>query len=170
MANLAPGGGEDVGRATTPWANWPHRWFGFWADPGDEPGEFPQIGPWLRPDIAVGDGVDAAVNYLTTARHLTATSRSTQPCMVCGERGTGSLCVRTDGVWLWWDNLDHYIEAHGLVLPDGLRERIEQFGGVPPAATREQITSLECPSTWTPENRAFVLGLKRPGPSKDAPA
>ena len=61
------------------------------------------------------------------------------------------------------------MKAHGLVLPDGLRERVERSGGVPPAVAREQVVALERPAWWPPDHCAFILGLKQPAPADGAP-
>ncbi|MBW2526845.1 MAG: hypothetical protein JRI23_21860, partial [Deltaproteobacteria bacterium] len=36
----------------------------------------------------------------------------------------------TDGTWLWPDGLEHYVEAHGIVLPEALVARAEQSASV----------------------------------------
>ena len=46
------------------------------------------------------------------------------------------------------------MKAHGLALPDGLRER---------------VVALERPAWWPSDHCAFILGLKQPDPADGAP-
>ncbi len=39
-------------------------------------------------------------------------------CRLCAERVPLGACDLTDGEWVWPEGLEHYVEEHGICLPD----------------------------------------------------
>ena len=134
----------------TPTEPYPHRWFGFWELPGDPPGVYPKLEDWLRPDLAAGTDVGATVRYLLGGRYLWLRGLKMN-CPVCGGlHRQPSHGRQTDGLWTWDNNIVPLVEHHGLVLPPGLRERVERFGGDPPPVEDSRLPRLSLPPRWSP--------------------
>jgi hypothetical protein len=54
----------------------------------------------------------------------------------------GTSSVRTDGVWAWGDDLAHYVETYGLVLPDDFLDHIAKSSYEPPALSAAELSKL----------------------------
>ena len=127
-------------------ATWPFRWFGCWREFGPAFGRCPGI------DEFVDEGwhharVDELVRYLARAPMVSVTSRLALPWA----RGEGddraSVAWRTDGVWLWLDDLDYYVADQSVRPPDAFVARIEARDFAPPKRLRIDRSVLE----WPPE-------------------
>lgn len=55
--------------------------------------------------------------YLTTAEIVASTSRASFPSPFTGKQLAGSISFRTDGKWLWLDDLVDHIDQYGVTLP-----------------------------------------------------
>ena len=124
---------------------WDHRWFGLWKELGDQYASCPSIYSFVDPQLNAEYEVDRLCRYLETARVIATTSRRNFPCVITGERFGGSLSSRTDGIWLWYDDLSHYIREHGLVIPNKMLKHIEKNSYNPPPVTDRDIEKLERP-------------------------
>jgi hypothetical protein len=67
------------------------------------------------------------------------------PCVFTGHEFDGPLSCRTDGVWVWWDDLSHYLKEHHLVIPGEMLHNIQANDYETPSVTLEQILRLEWP-------------------------
>jgi len=94
-----------------------HVWIiGYWAEP-QAPAD--QSCGWPDPCDLVGtwDPQDrrATVEHLTGGR-IFRVFGGRSSCRICGSSlGIGEL---TDGTWAWPEGLEHYVEAHDIVLPE----------------------------------------------------
>ncbi|MBW2529445.1 MAG: hypothetical protein JRI23_35035, partial [Deltaproteobacteria bacterium] len=117
-------------RASTPE---PLQMVGFWCDPSGlfdyplawpHPAELPQA-TWSAAQK------ESLLAYLRGGAELIAYAGMSM-CRFedeCGVRPCGTRDL-TDGTWLWPDGLEHYVEAHGIVLPEALVARAEQSASV----------------------------------------
>lgn len=64
------------------------------------------------------------INYLKKGKNVLASSRIAFPNIFTGEVYSGALCYRTDGEYLWPDDLVMYMEKHDIGLPDYFIEHI----------------------------------------------
>jgi len=88
------------------------RLIGYWRN--DFTYDWPDVLRWIDPDWEAAERA-LTVAYLRSgafARRFWGSST----CRLCGiENGREEL---TDGEWLWPDGLAHYVEEHGVRLPD----------------------------------------------------
>ena len=52
---------------------------------------------------------------------------------------------RSDGTWLWLDDLDYYVTEQGVRPPDALVAAIEAHGFTPPPALTADVAELPWP-------------------------
>ncbi|UQU64547.1 hypothetical protein COUCH_37300 [Couchioplanes caeruleus] len=74
--------------------------------------------PDVRDFMGTGaGGADSAVAAYLRSGTLFAAAAGRSPCRVCGvANGSGEV---TDGeLFVWPEGLSHYVEAHGVVLPE----------------------------------------------------
>lgn len=124
---------------------WDHRWFGIWKEMGNSYAACPSIRSFINPTINAQYDVKRLCNYLETAHVIATTSRRNFPCLITGERFDGSLSCRTDGVWVWWDDLSHYVKEHGLFLPREMSLNVEKNLYMPPPVDGRDIEKLDWP-------------------------
>jgi hypothetical protein len=130
---------------------------GYWSEPA-APAD--RSRGWPDPQELTGerspDDRGAVVAYLrrgTVFRHFSGRAE----CRICGDAlGTQEL---TDGVWAWPDGLDHYVERHGVRLP----EDFVAAARAPETDTPAWLASLE-PEHWVqsgPDAAVPVLFTKQ---------
>lgn len=83
--------------------------------------------------------------YLVTGFPLEVTSRMSFPCVMSGEVFSGELCYRTDGEWLWQDDLAYYLTRYSVALPPRFLDQMKHNEYAPPAVSDEQIVALDWP-------------------------
>ena len=123
---------------------WPHRWFGVWREFGAPYSRCPSIHDFVFPTVA--RSYDARLpEYLTGGQTIASTSRSSFPDPFSGARRSGSVSFRTDGVWVWLDDLPDHVENHGVALPTAFLMNIEANQYRPPAVDPSEFSQLEWP-------------------------
>lgn len=125
--------------------NWDHRWFGRWKETGSRFSLCPSIYDFIEPAINSQYNIAGLCRYLEQAQVVATTSRMNFPCVVTGRIYHGSLSSRTDGVWVWWDDLSHYIKEHALVIPDGMLSHIQANHYSPPLVEDVNVKRFEWP-------------------------
>jgi len=131
---------------------WNHHWFGVWQEYGPAYEDCPPVRDFVFPDVTRSYDKKRLTEYLTKAQVVAATSRNQFPCPFTGKRTGGSISFRTDGRWLWLDDLPDYIDRFNVAIPTEFLKEIEKNGYVPPAVEANIAERLE----WPP--------VKRPGP------
>ena len=126
-------------------SEWKNRWFGVWREMGAAFSACPSVRDFVGSADWAGYDRDGLVRYLETAQVVASTSRMAFPCVLCGAREGGSLSYRTDGVWLWPDDLPHYISEHSIVPPRSMLEHIASKRYRPPTVSQEQVDQLQWP-------------------------
>lgn len=125
---------------------WDHRWFGIWKESGQQYSLCPSVYNFINLEINKRYDIEKLVGYLDTGHEVATTSRLNFPCIISGRKFDGPLTCRTDGVWLWWDDLSHYIKEHGLYIPSKMLENIEFNGYRVPPIEGLDIRTLDWPS------------------------
>jgi len=74
-----------------------------------------------------------------------STSRRSFPCLISGESFSGSLSVRTDGVWVWQDDLAHYVKDHNVALPQEFLTHIKSNNYAVPSLISVDESKLQFP-------------------------
>lgn len=143
------------------WRDWPHCWFGFfcWEETQDD--LFPSFSRlvdlgWQPADRA------GLLGYLRQTPVCWATQPSHCPCSVCGEPLAENATWRWDGEWLWPHTLAHYVERHGLRLPDALVERVRERCYIPPPPL---AVALE--AAWRVNNSIDAVSAGREPPTAE---
>ena len=125
-------------------SNWPHRWFGFWAD-FDKVNKLPHSRDFKDREWAPRK-LKEILNYLTSAPVAIASTAERSPCGFCGKGYFDPGCFRSDGLWLWPDSLAHEVTEHQIRLPDAFLAHMEEAGFTPPdTLDSNQIDNLPWP-------------------------
>jgi hypothetical protein len=128
--------------------DWPHRWFGVWSEFGKAYAKCPSATSFVAPEINRTYRKTELRAYLTSAQAVAASSRWNFPNPFTGERRSGSLCFRTDGKWLWLDDLADYVDDHALAIPSSWLAEIEARNYAPPkSVAADLLAALEWPPT-----------------------
>lgn len=129
---------------------WNHKWFGFWHEYGPDFERCPHVRDFVFPAVVSQYDKARLRDYFSKAHAFLATSRNRFPCPFTGKRVGGSICFRTDGEWLWLDDLPDYIEQFNVAIPSSWLRKIEVNGYVPPPSIeRDIMKKLE----WPPDFR-----------------
>lgn len=124
--------------------DWPFTWFGCWREFGAAYARCPSIDDFVDPTWDYVDR-DRLVAYLVGAPVVATTSRLGLPWAKGPGDGRSSVSYRSDGVWVWLDDLDYYIEEQSLRLPDSFVAAIEGRHFEPPAALEVDPMTLSWP-------------------------
>lgn len=128
--------------------DWSHRWFGIWSEFGAVYQECPSAFSFVMPEISSCYPKERLRNYLVSAPIVASASRRNFPNPFTGVRQGGSVSFRTDGKWLWLDDLPDYIENHGVAIPSKWLEDIQSNDYSPPQQVAEEVIErLEWPPT-----------------------
>jgi hypothetical protein len=134
----SPGDGE------APFARWQERWFGVWREFGAGYERCPSIEEFVDASWAHPRRADI-VEYLSDAPIVATTSRLAIPWATGSGDGRQSVSYRSDGEWLWLDDLGYYVEHHGVRLPDAFVAAIEARSFVAPAQLDRDPSELAWP-------------------------
>lgn len=120
---------------------WNHKWCGVWQEYGPAYESCPSVREFVIPEVASRYDKVRLREYLTKAQVVATTSRSSCPCPFTGKRTHGSVSFRTDGEWLWFDDLADYIDQFNVAIPSSWLRKIESNGYVPPPPI--DLTAIE---------------------------
>jgi hypothetical protein len=123
---------------------WKELWFGCWSECGERYTNCPSIQSFIDPEWKY-ESIELLIQYLNSAPIIATTSHLSIPWAI-GE-GDYRECVsyRSDGKWLWLDDLDYYIIHHHVRLPDNLIIHIEENKYTPPEQVTENLDDLHWP-------------------------
>lgn len=124
---------------------WDKKWFGVWRESGAAYSRCPSVKEFMSPGDLVEHHGERLVRYLESAHVVASTSRINFPCVLCGVQFGGSLSYRTDGEWLWPDDLGHYVSAHHVALPPAMLARVVAHRYEPPAVSPQEVQRLQWP-------------------------
>jgi hypothetical protein len=124
---------------------WPHKWFGVWREYGPAYERCPSVHEFVCPAVARPYDHQRLRDYLTRGLVVASTSRSNFPSPFSGERIGGSVSFRTDGTWIWRDDLPDYVQHHDVALPSGFLKHIVENNYVLPVVDPGAIAGLEWP-------------------------
>ena len=116
--------------------NWQHDWFGVWRE-----GDYFPVCPLVEDfvcDSPLPD-TDRLLDFLKSAP-VVAVFGTKCKCFLCDDYLP--VGIRSDGVITWPLDLPHYVEKHGVILPDRFFDRIRRLNYAAPTAcdkTREEL-------------------------------
>ena len=126
-------------------SDWNHRWFGFWKEMGPKFSFCPSIKEFRTGNELNINEKKLVLAYLKNGFVVATTSRLAFPCVITGKRFSGSISYRTDGHWLWFDDLGYYVECFGVALPLRMLEHIRANQYTIPQVSQVEVDSLEYP-------------------------
>ena len=121
---------------------WPHKWYGIWH--GGSGDVLPAVEDYIDTSWSIPD-MKAVQYYLAHAPVLFTVLGGT--CLVDPSHHFSSR-PRTDGVWLWFDDLVHYVDAHHVRLPDEMLKHIRSSGCEPPTEWRVNGADIPRALEW----------------------
>ncbi len=125
---------------------WKHRWFGVWSEYGERYSSCPSIYDFVNPQINSRYPVEQVVSYIKDAHTIAVTSRLNFPDPFDANRDQGSISYKTDGKWLWLDNLADYVQKNGVCIPERWLSDMQAAKFIAPGTVSEQLVrTLEWP-------------------------
>jgi hypothetical protein len=134
----------EMQRFMSMFTTWTNLWFGCWSEFGNHYSECPSIDDFIDEDW-VYPALDKLVNYLQNAPVVATTSRLAIPWAKGHGDGRSSVSYRSDGVWLWFDDLDYYVLEHNVRLPNAFVKHIESNNFRPPVQVDFDPQKLQWP-------------------------
>lgn len=129
--------------------NWPYRWFGVWKEYGKGYEAYPSILDFVDEGLNGTYDRSRLVKYIRSGYALATTSRRYYPHPLTGVIKMGSICYRTDGVWLWLDDLAEYIEKNNVVIPQAWYAHVQSNQFIIPVLGGAVSGSLDWPKYTT---------------------
>jgi hypothetical protein len=125
--------------------SWPHKWFGVWKEYGAAYEACPSVQTFVDAGASAQYDKPRLRQYLTSAPIVASASRINFPCPFTGKRTAGTISFRTDGRWLWLDDLPDYIDKYDLAIPAEFLHDIESNNYLPPLVGPDAVKQLEWP-------------------------
>ena len=88
------------------------------------------------------DDESQIVRYLSTATVLAATSQEVDDLLDKSALGVALASSRTDGEWVWPDDLSYYVRRYHVALPPNFVQRVRDLNYLPPTFSDEQLDDL----------------------------
>lgn len=126
----------------TDFNSWSFKWFGLWEEYGKGYEKYPSIKNFVNKERNLRYAKEKILKYLNEGFPFVSTSKASFPSPFTGEVGHGSVSFRTDGEWVWLDNIGEFIERNDLVIPEGLYERMEKNNFITQELSEEQIENV----------------------------
>jgi hypothetical protein len=106
-------------------------------------------GPSLRGSLRQEPSPEEShlVRYLRSASVLAANGPASD--VLSGEPLSETLCVMTDGTWVWPSDLPFYVERYHVELPTDFVEHARQSGWNPRQLSDDELIAVE--RTYVPE-------------------
>lgn len=123
--------------------DWPYMWFGFWREHGPAYASCPSVQEFVCPSVNSSYEKRTLGEYLKRAPIIAVTSKLAFPNPFTGAKSSGEIAARTDGRWMWLDDLPEYINENSLILPKRFLEDIEARRYKPPHLSAETIAKLK---------------------------
>jgi hypothetical protein len=133
--DLPSDGVNDVKVAQT----WPRRWFGLWAESEGGHPSWPSIFDWPRDTLGQRER-EVLAAALLGAQRVCVSQAPHRTCKLCEHAFASAREWLSDGVWLWPDELAHYVRAHAILLPPVLQARLSDA-----ASSEVVMDTLEWP-------------------------
>lgn len=124
---------------------WSFKWFGVWREYGPKYKDCPSIREFVSPELVAHYDKKRLGEFLLNGQIVASTSRANFPCPFTGTRHPGTLSFRTDGKWLWLDDLPDYIENFAVAIPSKWLRSIESGGYEIRPVTDHEISTLQWP-------------------------
>jgi len=96
---------------------WPHKWFGVWKEYGEQYSKCPSIKEFIQDRNLYGDKIQLISKYLATSQIIGTTSKHCFPDPISCKVVFGDISFRTDGIWVWLDDLADYIVKYNVAIP-----------------------------------------------------
>ena len=104
---------------------WEFKWYGIWKEYGEDYNNLISIKDCIAPSTVQLYDLEKMRVYLSKCQVVASTSRSNFPNPFTNIITGGSISFRTDGEWLWLDDLPDYIEENQVGIPTAFFEKIK---------------------------------------------
>lgn len=91
------------------------------------------------------DEKQAVLAYLDRSEVVVVALIPSVKCVLCGENAGNPSAYKSDGVWLWPEDLAHNVRRHGIRVPDRMVEHMRRNGFKPPQNLRIDVPNLPWP-------------------------
>lgn len=126
--------------------NWPFRWFGIWKEYGIKYTNYPAIQMFVDPSINCIYEKQMLIEYLNRGIIVATTSRINFPSPFDGKISPGSISFRTDGNYMWLDNISELINYNNLIIPEKWHNEMKMKHFIMPEVSESQLENVEWPS------------------------
>lgn len=127
-------------------SNWPFKWYGLWKEYGEPYKNYPSIKAFINPKIKSKYNWEKLNKYLNDGVTVATTSHLSFPSPFDGSLRYGSVSFKTDGQWLWLDNIVEFIEYKDLIIPEKWYQEIISNNFIINTINQNQIQELEWPN------------------------
>ncbi|KAB2918214.1 MAG: hypothetical protein F9K23_03465 [Bacteroidetes bacterium] len=105
---------------------WPFDWFGLWKEHDEGFENYPSVHEFVDRSINSKYNKTSILSYLKSGEVMMCTSAFQFPNPITGKRASKTVCYRTDGKRIWFDDIIELIENNDLCLPNSwLQEMME---------------------------------------------
>lgn len=123
--------------------NWNTKWYGIWKEHGEGYENYPGIHLFVDESRVKTYNLEKLGEYLTQAPAVVVTSRLGFPNAFTGEVSGDSFALRTDGNWIWYDDLFDYIKYHNVAIPDRWYEEIKKADFKIDPSVEQNISNID---------------------------
>lgn len=126
--------------------NWPFKWYGLWKEYGTGYENYPSIKEFIDQQKNRTYNKERLIEYLNTGVVVATTSKRNFISPFKSDNESGSISFRTDGKWLWLDNISEFISHNELTIPENWYNEILDRDFIIPEVAESQLQGLEWPS------------------------
>jgi len=123
--------------------NWPFLWFGPWKEHGPSFSKYPSYENFIDPELNEKYDKEKLVHYLISSPITATTSRLNFTPLFDAKFESASISHRTNGSFVWLDDLAIYVANHNFVIPTSWYAQIEEQNFEIQTVTEEDIEVLE---------------------------
>ncbi len=120
-----------------------NKTFGFWKEYGKSYDNYPSIVEYINKDINSIYDKCKLIKYLTSGGIVCVTSNLSFPNVITKKSTSGTLAIRTDGLWEWPDNLVEYIDHYDVFIPEEWYEYIKSNNFTVSEDVKKRLTDID---------------------------
>ncbi len=126
---------------------WGHLWWGYTGFAKQSLGvpTGPETNHLLQSESASQELRDEVADYLDASPYAVVGMQRDTDCYFCTKARFNGAAHRSDGVWLWPDDLGHCVRRHGFVVPNRMVDHIRAEVYPPQKLTMAVVESLQWP-------------------------
>ena len=127
---------------------WPYYWFGVWKEYGSDYLNYPSIQEFIKPEIVKNYPMNKLKAYLMKSQTVMTTTADFFLNPFTKEVIKETVSYKTDGKWIWLDDLPFFIENYNVAIPTSFLKNIEK-NAYKPVKWEGDFKSLNWPPNLT---------------------